>query len=214
MRAQIQRTKLFRSLAVERDSIPLHSTPLDSIRIRIEFRFSFLSLSLFLSLSDSLTRYARQDSRFSRRLVAIIFFFLLEKHRCVRDHGHVSTIFRAFSRPSWFSTLEENRSRRRKRERENKEREGKEKRRKGGMKNERAIRDTRFAYLRLLQSLGGRRVAAHRHETASSPEAEDRERCSELRQKATEKRKATFDSGNRDYPGTVDKRQERFFPAI
>ena len=60
MRAQIQRTKLFRSLAVERDSIPLHSTPLDSIRIRIEFRFSSLSLSLslslFLSLSDSLTR--------------------------------------------------------------------------------------------------------------------------------------------------------------
>ena len=55
MRAQIQRTKLFRSLAVERDSIPLHSTPLDSIRIRIEFRFSSLSLFLSPPLSLSLS---------------------------------------------------------------------------------------------------------------------------------------------------------------
>lgn len=137
MRAQIQRTKLFRSLVVERDSTPLHSTPLDSIRIRIEFRFSSLSLFLFPILSVARTL---RTPGFSLLVQTRCNYLLLSTRKTPlrsRSRPRFDDTSRVLASLAWFST-QENRGTKRKRDRENKEREGKEKRRKGRMKNERA----------------------------------------------------------------------------
>lgn len=158
MRAQIQRTKLFRSLVVERDSTPLHSTPLDSIRIRIEFRFSSLSLSLSDSLSRANATHARilasradslqlSSSFYSKNTVAFAItatfrrYFARSRVPCVVFHA---------GEPR---DEEEEGQRKQRARRKGKKEKG---------TNEKRARDTRFAYLRLLRSLGGRRVAAHR----------------------------------------------------